>query len=81
MLQWRRRSRTDWRWSDGVDAALGEEAEAYLVTVTEAGGETATFETSTPSLLLDAQYVSAGSRVSVRQRGTHGVSAAAEIIL
>jgi hypothetical protein len=81
MLQWRRRSRTDWRWSDGVDAALGEEAEAYLVKVTQAGGETATFETSTPSLLLDAQYVSAGTTVSVRQRGTHGVSAAAEIIL
>ncbi len=72
-LRWRRRSRTDWRWRDGVDAGLGEEREAYRVTISDAGG-VREIETSVPVLSLP---VVAPVSIAVRQLGTHGASPAA----
>lgn len=37
-IGWVRRSRAGWRWLDGVDAPLAEEAERYRVALTPVGG-------------------------------------------
>jgi hypothetical protein len=79
-LSWRRRSRADWRWRDGVDAALGEEREAYRVTVTGGDGETRLFEPREPALLLTEERAGALS-IAVRQLGTNGASAAAAMVI
>jgi hypothetical protein len=84
MLRWVRRSRAGWRWIDGVDAPLGEESEAYRVTVTGAGtgaGGTRIVDCAAPELALKAAEVAAGVTVSVRQRGMFGESAAAELVI
>ena len=80
-VSWVRRSRTGWRWADAVDAPLGEEREAYAVTIASAGGEQIV-ETATPMLTLAAGYVPrSGFIVAVRQLGTWGASPAAIIEL
>ncbi|QNE32259.1 hypothetical protein F1C10_10075 [Sphingomonas sp. NBWT7] len=78
-LTWRRRSRTDWRWRDGVEAALGEEREAYRIII---GDSDAAIETAVPWCdLPNAAFVSGATPVHVSQIGTYGVSAAATIIV
>lgn len=69
-LAWTRRSRLGWRWLDGGDAALGEEREAYRVTIGGSDGERVV-ETGTPTLLLPA---GTGGWAQVRQVGTWGES-------
>jgi hypothetical protein len=73
MLRWTRRSRAGWRWSDGVEAPLVEEAEAYRVTVT-AGDTVRDIQTDRPWL---AMPMPPGTTVAVRQRGTWAESAPA----
>ncbi|MCC2981740.1 phage portal protein [Sphingomonas sp. IC4-52] len=76
---WRRRSRTDWRWRDGIDTALAEEREAYRVTISTAGG-TITLESEAPSVTVPLGATSpASGQVAVQQIGTHGRSAAATV--
>jgi len=76
VLRWTRRSRAGWRWSDGVEAPLVEETEAYRVTVTAgdvAGGDVVSdVGTDQPWLAIPAL---AGATVAVRQRGTWAESA------
>ncbi|MCD2317648.1 phage tail protein [Sphingomonas sp. IC-11] len=76
---WRRRSRTDWRWRDGIDTALAEEREAYRVTISTAGG-TITLESEAPSVTVPLGATTpASGQVAVQQIGTHGLSAAATV--
>ncbi|WP_431469430.1 phage tail protein [Sphingosinithalassobacter sp. LHW66-3] len=77
-LRWIRRSRTGWRWVDGVDAPLAEERERYRVTVAPSAAPARIEETDQPTLMLSAADCSAGCHVSVRQVGTHGLSRPAE---
>ncbi len=49
-----RRSRAGWRWIDGVDAPLAEEAERYRVTITPAGEAARVEETGAPLVVLSA---------------------------
>ena len=76
MVRWIRRSRAGWRWSDGADAALAEEFERYLVTVTRADG-------TESSEVRDEPWAVAprGAAVTVRQRGTLGDSRGATIVV
>lgn len=74
---WTRRSRAGWRWLDGVDAPLGEEGEAYRVSVTSGGG-TRELVPAEPRVTLNAAE-RAGATVTVRQRGTYGESPTATI--
>ncbi|UUL82120.1 phage tail protein [Sphingomonas qomolangmaensis] len=71
-LRWTRRSRAGWRWIDGVDAPLAEEAERYVVRV--AGAELAT---SAPEAVVVAP--AEGWRARIAQVGTIGASSPSEI--
>ena len=80
-LRWVRRSRLGWRWIDGADVPLGEEVERYRVTIASAGGERVV-EVDEPRFRLEAGMRPAGPlQLSVRQRGTWGLSPAATIDL
>lgn len=74
-LTWTRRSRVGWRWIDGADAPLGEEAERYRVTV---NGEDRVVEL--PEAMLSAADL-AGGAIAVRQLGTHGESPATVLMV
>jgi hypothetical protein len=74
IVRWVRRSRAGWRWIDGADVPLAEEAERYLVTVTAGDGSVTSEERAMPWVVVPR-----GSIVTVRQRGTLGQSRAAAI--
>ena len=84
-VKWTRRSRAGWRWIDGVDSPLSEEAEAYRVTVTTAAGTTSAspreVEVGVPSMSVTAAECAAGATVTVRQRGLFGQSPPAQLTL
>jgi len=80
-LRWARRSRSGWRWIDGVDAPLGEESERYRVSVLPAGGSERIAETEVPMVVLGAAECADGVSVTVRQIGSHGLSPPASIVL
>lgn len=75
-LRWIRRSRAGWAWTDGIDAPLGEDREAYRVTV---GGRSVVV--AAPELAVTAAERAAHAAVDVRQIGTHAASPAAHMIL
>jgi hypothetical protein len=79
-LRWVRRSRAGWRWIDGVDAPLGEEGEAYRVTIMGPGG-TRIVDCAVPETALTPAEIAGGVTVSVRQRGMFGESAAAALAI
>ncbi len=64
-ITWVRRSRNGWRWLDGVDAPLVEEAERYAVTVIPDAGPTRTSEQPEPRLIYPAS-----ARIADRASGT-----------
>ena len=78
-VQWLRRSRLGWRWIDGVDAPLGEEGEAYRVTLVRGDGGARTIETTTAMVLVTQADRAGGVTLMVRQVGAHGESVAAAI--
>ncbi len=80
-LDWVRRSRTGWRWIDGVDAPLGEEREAYRIVLERADGVARTLETDTPGLIVAHGDRALGALVRVAQIGALGVSDEALISL
>lgn len=80
-ITWVRRSRSGWRWIDGVDAPLGEESERYRVTIAASGGSERVVETVAAELMLGAEEVAGGAQVIVRQIGSHGLSSPATITL
>lgn len=80
-LSWARRARGGWRWSDGVDVPLVEEAERYLVTWEVDGLPWRSWSPAAPSLVVGSEEL-AGLRTlasagafHVRQQGTHMLSA------
>ncbi|RDE04814.1 hypothetical protein DVW87_14665 [Sphingomonas aracearum] len=80
VLRWTRRSRTGWRWIDGADAPLGEEAERYHVTLATAGGAVLREESvGTPAVVLAPAERGGDVQVTVRQIGTFGLSGPARI--
>lgn len=86
-IVWTRRSRTGWAWIDGVDAPLGEDREAYRVTI-EVGGRTRAVEVNAPGFVYSAAAraedgVTAGTvvAVAVAQLGTIAASRAATMTI
>ncbi|HSX57084.1 MAG TPA: hypothetical protein VLG14_17385, partial [Sphingomonas sp.] len=80
MLRWTRRSRIGWRWLDGVDVPLGEEAERYRVRITPGTGGELT-ETVTLAELPLPSGLSGPVLIEVRQIGDHGLSPPAFLTL
>lgn len=87
-LSWVRRSRQGWAWTSGGDTPLGEEAEAYLLTIEGAGpgpGFVRSAELAAPAFLYTAAMRAADGggplAVSVVQRGTLAASRAATLLL
>ncbi|OAN64846.1 phage tail protein [Sphingomonas sp. TDK1] len=76
-VRWARRSRVDWSWRDGVDAALGEETERYQVEILR-DGNPQLVETTAPELTIPATGINTSLTIKVRQMGMHGLSPAAE---
>ncbi|AIT07592.1 hypothetical protein MC45_15825 [Sphingomonas taxi] len=80
-IRWTRRSRGGWIWSDGVDAPLVEEAEAYRLTLTTADGMRRVIETAAPSLRLAAsQRPPAGTTIAIVQQGALAASQPTRIL-
>ncbi len=79
-VRWTRRSRSGWRWIDGVDAPLVEEVEAYRVTVT-AGGTSRDVDVIEPFVSITAAERIGSVSIAVRQRGVFGESLTAELIV
>lgn len=70
-LNWARRSRAGWRWIDGGDVPLGEERESYRIDFADG----ASVEAAEPSLAIGAAMLP----VAIRQRGSNGLSRAADV--
>lgn len=82
LIRWMRRSRIGWRWQDGVDVPLGEEAEAYRVRILPSAGEEMLETVAMPELALAPELLSAGPlRVEICQVGDHGLSPPAFLTL
>ena len=62
-IHWIRRSRQGWGWHDGVDAPLGEEREAYRLTLSFAGGGQKIIELDVPWFVYSATERIADSAV------------------
>jgi hypothetical protein len=85
-IDWVRRSRAGWAWSDGLDAPLGEAAELYRVRI-EQGAAFGEWSCTAPGLTIAAAdlagFAAGTAAVSVVQVGDRAVSraASAEILL
>lgn len=83
-IEWLRRSRLGWGWSDGIDAPLGEAVEHYQVSIA-AGAVERVWDSAVPVLVLTASdlspFVASAVSISVVQVGDRAVSRAAVIIV
>jgi hypothetical protein len=85
-LSWTRRSRVGWVWLDGVDAALGESVERYVVRL-EGTASSLTVETGEAALTLTSEQLGAlgfgPAQLSIVQVGDYATSrpATASLIL
>ncbi len=78
LIRWVRRSRSGWAWSSGADTPLGEESEAYRLTLS-GEGFVRTIELAGPHYSYDAAVQAADGlagvlHIAVTQIGTHGAS-------
>lgn len=79
-LSWVRRARGGWKWLDGVDQPLLEEAEAYRVGLGPADNPAAVWQTTSSSLTLSASTLATlrasmpGAALWVQQIGTYARS-------
>lgn len=81
-VTWMRRSRGGWAWIDGVDAPLGEETEAYRMTLESADGAVRTIETTVPVAHIPAADRGPGrTTIRIVQRGMLAMSAPAILTL
>jgi hypothetical protein len=85
LLSWVRRSRLGWDWLSGRDTPLGEEREAYRVTI-GSGSAARAFEVEEPRFVSTASDRSAAGLVlpaeaRIAQLGTFGPSREAVLIL
>jgi hypothetical protein len=86
-IGWTRRSRAGWRWLDLVEVPLGEETEAYRLTVTPETGPARVIELSGASYHYIAADVAADAAagatvgLAVQQRGSLALSRAATLTL
>lgn len=77
---WTRRARGQWRWEDGIDVALVEEREAYLVGYGATGAPYAAWSVNEPRITLTQAQRAAllaawgPADLWVRQAGTFGQS-------
>ncbi len=78
-ITWVRRSRTGWRWVDGIDAPLAEEAERYRLTLLAGDRELSSVETSGTEWLLASPERMAATRLELRQLGALGPSRPAKL--
>jgi hypothetical protein len=75
-IDWIRRSRVGWRWSNGGDVPLGEEMERYAIRLLDGGAVVRSVESDVPQWTYDAAMVAADGTagrslvVEVRQIGT-----------
>lgn len=72
-LRWTRRSRSGWRWQDGVEVPVGEETERYRVRIVPSAGDEMT-ETSAAAELPLPAGLAGPLLIEVRQIGDHGLS-------
>jgi hypothetical protein len=84
-VRWTRRSRVGWDWASGGETPLGEEREAYVVTVS-GGGASRAFDLAEPMLVYSAGQraadgVSFPVTVAVSQVGTFAASRPAVLAL
>ncbi len=80
-LRWVRRSRIGWSWTDGIDVPLGEEREAYRVTITVPGAVDRRAIVTMPEMIVAESERVSGAIATVRQLGTSGDSPDATIAL
>ncbi len=75
-LGWTRRSRGGWRWADGIDVPLSEEAERYVVTAGPDDRPLARWSVDVPWLDLTPleKDAVAEQSVRIRQQGTFALS-------
>ncbi len=73
-LNWVRRSRDGWRWSDHVDAPLAEETERYRLTIATDTGAVEQVETVMASYLYTPPAAATILNISIVQIGTFGPS-------
>jgi hypothetical protein len=83
-IGWVRRSRGGWTWMSGADTPLGEEREAYRVTVAGAFGATAA-EVGGPAFIYSAAQQAADGAaapftIQVVQLGSHAPSRPARLV-
>lgn len=77
VVRWTRRSRAGWRWLDGADAPLAEEAERYRV---EVGPRSLVVEAPATTVTA-AERAARPLAVTVRQLGTYAESRAVTLIV
>lgn len=82
---WVRRSRAGWRWSNGGDVPLAEEAERYRITVLDGASVVRSAESGTPDWAYSSAMIAADDTAGqtlvaeVRQLGTMAQGRAARI--
>lgn len=80
-VRWARRSRLGFRWIDGGDVPLAEEAERYRVTIGPLAADLRTTIVTEPACALLPGEAVAGTAIEVRQIGALGESLPARITL
>lgn len=84
-ISWVRRSRLGWSWSDGGDAPIGEESEAYRIDISGAGFARSLAASSPECVYTAAQQAADGASgpiaVEVAQLGTFAASRPALITI
>jgi hypothetical protein len=88
-IRWTRRSRAGWRWSDSVDAPLGEEQELYVLRLRQGDSVVRSAEASGPAWTYSATMIAADAAaghagpfvLDIRQTGTRAAGRAAVVEL
>jgi hypothetical protein len=84
-ISWVRRSRSGWHWADGSDTPLGEEREAYRLTLSAAGFERsiacAEAAYTYPAALREEDALTGPLTVTVVQLGTSAASRPARLTI